>query len=459
MTGASLEEYREWYRLHKDRILEDYFTLLRFPSISTDAAYKKDVQACAGWLKAFLEKMGLQVELWPTTVHPVLFASFMEAGADKPTLLIYNHYDVQPVDPLDLWKNPPFEPTLRDGKVYARGASDNKGQLFYVLTAVQAYLELAKKHQLNLKLFIEGEEEFGSIGSREVLETKKKQLKADYCLVLDAGLPKPGVPAVTLGVRGISTMNLNIRNSAIDLHSGLFGGIALNPLQALSTALSRLWEHGKVAVPHFYDDVVEMAGNEWKEIEPLFDKEEQTRLFGIRAFSGESGYSLIESNWIRPTIEINGISGGYTGSGFKTVIPSRAHAKISCRLVPNQSPNKISQLVAEYLRNQLPKGFECDIEIHPGGLSVRTSSQEPLAQTAKKAYEEVFAKPCQFIFCGASIPIVADLAKTTGASVALIGTATSEDEIHAPNEHFSLEQFEQGFLVMGRTLTMMALHN
>lgn len=456
MSDVSLEQYREWYHHHQKRILEDYFTLLRFPSISTDPAYKKDVQACADWLKAFLEKMGLKVELWPTKVHPVLFASFMEAGPDKPTVLIYNHYDVQPVDPLDLWKNPPFEPIVRDGKVYARGASDNKGQLFFVVTALQAYFELAKSRQLNLKLFIEGEEEFGSIGSREVLETKKKQLKADYCLILDAGLPKPGVPAVTLGLRGITTMNITIRNSAVDLHSGLFGGIALNPLQVLSSALSRLWEHGKVAVPHFYDDVVEMPSHEWKAIELPFDEEEQTRLFGIRAFGGEAGRSLMETNWTRPTVEINGISGGYTGSGFKTVIPAQAHAKISCRLVPNQSPDSIGHLVADYLKSLLPKGFEASIEIHPGGLAVRTSSQGHLAQTAKKAYEEVFAKPCQFIFCGASIPIVADLAKTTQASVALIGTATSEDEVHAPNEHFSLEQFEQGFLLIGRTLCMIA---
>ncbi len=380
----------------------------------------------------------------------------MEAGPDKPTVLIYNHYDVQPVDPIELWNNPPFEPIERDGKVYARGASDNKGQLFFALTAIRAYFELAKNHELNLKLFIEGEEEFGSIGSREVLETKKEQLKADYCLILDAGLPKPGIPAVTLGLRGITTMNVTIRNSTADLHSGLFGGIALNPLQALTSALSRLWEHGRVAVPHFYDDVVEMTSHEWKELEPHFDKQEQTKLFGIQAFSGEAGHSLIETNWIRPTVEINGISGGYTGSGFKTVIPSQAHAKISCRLVPNQTPDKIGHLVAAYLKNLLPNGFECDIEIHPGGLAVRTSSQGHLAQTARKAYEEVFSKPCQFIFCGASIPIVAELAKTTQASVALIGTATSEDEVHAPNEHFSLEQFEQGFLIIGRTLCMIA---
>jgi acetylornithine deacetylase/succinyl-diaminopimelate desuccinylase-like protein len=453
MTNVSLKEYQTWYQHHRKRILEDYFTLLRFPSISTDPAYKKDVNACAHWLKEHLEKIGFNTELWPTKEHPVLFASYEKAGADKPTVLIYNHYDVQPVDPLDLWTNPPFEPILRDGKVYARGASDNKGQLFYVLTAVQAYIELAKTHSFNLKLFIEGEEEVGSKNTREMLESKNEQLKADYCLILDAGIPKQGVPAVTLGLRGITTMNITIRNSNMDLHSGLFGGIVLNPLQALSSALARLWEHGKVAIPHFYDDVIEMGSSEWKEDESVFDKEEQKRFFGIRVFGGEAGCSLLETNWVRPVVEINGLFGGYTGSGFKTVIPAQAHAKVSCRLVPNQTPDKIAHLVANYIRDQLPKGFDCDIEIHPGGLPVRTSSKGHLAQTAKIAYEEVFGRACQFIFCGASVPIVADLERITKGSIVLMGTAMNEDEAHAPNERFSLEQFEQGYLVMGRILS------
>lgn len=400
--------------------------------------------------------MGFKTELWPTSIHPVLFASHMEAGPDRPVLLIYNHYDVQPVDPLELWKSPPFEPTIRDGKVYARGASDNKGQLFFVLSSLQAFLELAKEHCLNLKLFIEGEEESGSVGSREVLEPKKEQLKADYCLILDAGLPKPNVPAVTLGLRGITTMNITIKNSSIDLHSGIFGGIVMNPLQALATTLAKIWKNGKVAIPGFYEDVVEISKEEWEIIDHSFDREEYTRLFGIKAFGGEEGYSLLESNLLRPIVEINGMWGGYIGSGFKTVIPSEAHAKISCRLVPNQEPDKIAKLIAGFIRDQLPKGFACEIEPHSGGLPIRTSAQSLVAKLAKKAYEEVFAKPCQFIFCSASVPIVADLANISKAAVALMGTATNEDDIHAPNEHFSLEQLEQGFLTMGRTLSLIA---
>lgn len=251
-------------------------------------------------------------------------------------------------------------------------------------------------------------------------------------------------------------MNVKVRNCSVDLHSGLFGGIVMNPLQALSTALAKLWQHGKVAVPGFYKDVVDVPADEWQSLDLSFNKEEYTSLFGIKAFGGESGYSLLESNWIRPVVEINGISGGYTGSGFKTVIPSEAHAKISCRLVPNQEPDKIAKLVADYIKNSMPEGFECEFEIHPGGLPIRTPANGFVAQTAKKAYEEVFGRSCQFIFCPASVPIVADLARASSASIALMGTATHEDDIHAPNEHFSLNQFEQGFLTMARTLSLIA---
>ncbi len=456
MSAPTLQDYRAWFGHHRPNIFQDYFTLLRFPSISTDPTHKKDVRACAEWLKTFLEKSGLQVELWETSKNPVLFATCMKAGPSKPTLMIYNHYDVQPVDPLNLWKSPPFEPTLRDNKVYARGASDNKGQLSYVLFAVRAYLELAKTHNFNLKMFIEGEEECGSEGGKEVLKTKKEQLKTDYCLIVDAGLPKHDVPAVSLGVRGLVAMTVTVRNSNVDLHSGIFGGIVLNPLQVLCTALANLWQNGKIAVPGIYDDVVEFSDKDWEEFTQDFEIEEAKKTFGIRAFGGEAGYSLNASNWIRPTLEINGLSGGYTGEGFKTVIPAEAQAKISCRLVPNQNPEKVAKQIGDFLKDQLPKGFECKIDLHSTGHPMRTSSKTPIVQFAKKAYEEVFARPCQFSLSGGSIDIVAEIAKATGAAIALMGTATDEDDIHAPNEHFSLEQFERGFLTVSRTLSLIA---
>jgi acetylornithine deacetylase/succinyl-diaminopimelate desuccinylase-like protein len=451
----ALKDFQDWYKKHEKRIFDDYFTLLKFQSVSTDLAYKKEVDACAEWLQRFIQKIGLNVEVWPTSCNPVLFASHKKAGPSKPTLLIYNHYDVQPVDPLELWKSPPFEPTIREGKVYARGASDDKGQLFYVLTAIEAFFELSKHMDFNLKLFIEGEEECGSKGTKEAIKAKKEELKADYCLIVDTGIPNIETPAVTLSARGITTLQVEVRNSAIDLHSGIFGGIVLNPLQALVTALSRMWANGKVAIPHFYDEVVETSEQEKAEIDLAIDKEEMRKTFGIRVFGGEAGYTLGESNFTRPTLEINGLCGGYTGQGFKTVLPSMAQAKISCRLVPNQNPEKIGKMIAQFIEEQLPSGFTCKIEILSGDPSVRFSSKTPIAQIVKKAYEEVFSKSCLLSYGAGSIPIVADFQKLIPESIVLMGTAMDDDDIHAPNEHFSLAQFEKGFLTMSRLFCLM----
>ncbi len=451
-----LNDYKQWFSQNKNDLLEDYFTLLRFPSISTDPAYSKDVHACMTWLSDYLKERGFAVEVWPTSRYPVIFATHLEAGPSRPTLLLYNHYDVQPVDPLELWQSPPFEPTIRDNCVYARGASDNKGQLSYTLSALRAYMDLAKQHRLNLKLFIEGEEECGSVGTSKVLVEKKKSLSADYCLVIDSGVPHADTPAVTLGVRGMTTMEISLHNSKIDLHSGVFGGIALNPNQVLVTLLANLWENGRVAVPGFYDEVTGLSIEDWSVLDHTFDRHHCEKQFGIRAFGGEAGYSVHESNWIRPTLEINGMWGGYTGSGFKTVIPSSASAKISCRLVPKQDPDTIAKRVIEHCRRMLPKGIEMKYEIHAGGLPAYTSSKSRIVSTSKEAYKEVFGKECSLILSSASVPIVADLAAATGAEMALIGTATNEDDIHAPNEHFSLNQYHRGFLVMSRILALLS---
>ncbi len=450
-----LNDYKQWYSKNEKDLLDDYFTLLKFPSISTDPAYAKDVQACMQWLSNYLRELGFAVEVWPTDLHPVIFATHLEAGPKRPTLLLYNHYDVQPVDPLELWATPPFEPSLRNNVVFARGASDNKGQLSYTLSALRAYMELAKEHRLNLKLFIEGEEECGSVGTRKVLHDKKQHLSADYCLVIDSGVPHADTPAVTLGVRGLTTMEISISNSKIDLHSGVFGGIVLNPNQVMATLLSGLWEHGRVAVPGFYDEVVGLSGEEWDLLDHTFDRRDCQNHFGIRVFGGEAGYSLHESNWIRPTLEINGMWGGYTGSGFKTVIPASAHAKISCRIVPNQEPDTIAKRVVEHCQRALPPGMEMKYEIHSGGMPSYSSSKSKIVATSKDAYTEVFGEPCSLILSSASVPIVADLAIATGAQMALIGTATAEDDIHAPNEHFTLPQYQKGFLVIGRILSLL----
>lgn len=450
--SLTIQNLRAWYESHHRRLLDDYFTFLKFPSISTDPAYATDIQKTAEWVGNQLKKIGFKVELWQTKKYPVVFASH-HVDPSRPTVLIYHHYDVQPIDPIEKWGSPPFEPVLRDGVVYARGASDNKGQCFYTLAALQAFFDLCQKVDLNIKLFIEGEEECGSEGALQMVQEKKEALKADYLLIGDMGIPALDTPAITIGLRGILSMEVQCSNSTIDLHSGIHGGIALNPNRALVELLAKLWDkNGRVAVPGFYDDVITPSPEELKDVFKDIDLPYLKKQFGLRSFRGEGDYSLWESNAIRPTLELNGISGGYTGAGFKTVIPSQAIAKLSCRLVPGQDPVKVAKVIEDFLTKEVATGIELKVILGHYGKSVRTSSKTELAQLCSDAYAEVFEKPCLKVLCGASVPLVADLTLATGGDVAMIGVSLDSDDIHAPNEHFSLEQLKMGFLTMGRIL-------
>ncbi len=452
-----LKDLKGLYEQNKEQALKDYFTFLRFQSISAESDYQSQVSACANWLHNYLKEAGLDTELWTTNRHPVIFASYLKAGPNKPTLLIYNHYDVQPVDPLAEWTSPPFEPTIRDGQVFARGAQDNKGQCFYVVQVLKTLLKAHKSLPINIKLVIEGEEECGSFGLSEILTSKKEQLKADYLAIVDVGLPNSTTPAVTLGVRGIVTMDVTLEGSRTDLHSGTHGGVVYNPIHALVEILSKLRDStGRITVPHFYDDVTELDEKEKSALAFAFDEKEYYSLFKTSPSGGEKKYSPNERAWVRPTIEINGVSGGYAGTGFKTVIPAKAHAKVSCRLVSNQDPQKIGKLVAQFIEAQAPEGVKVHVHVHPGGgRAVRSSPSSPVVRAFAKAYSEVFAAPCQFIFEGGSIPIVTELAKTSQSDVVLVGMGLSSDQIHAPNEHFGLDRIEKGFLVLGQTLFLL----
>jgi acetylornithine deacetylase/succinyl-diaminopimelate desuccinylase-like protein len=448
----SIDELQAWYAKNERRIQQEYFEFLKIPSISTDPQYRKFVLQAADFVESYVKNLGFKTERWETSSYPVIFASH-QVDPSRPTLLIYHHYDVQPTDPLELWKSPPFEPEVRDGNVYARGASDNKGQCFYTLTALRAFVELCKQIPCNIKLFIEGEEESGSRGAFEVLQKHEKALKADHLLIVDGGIPAKDVPGITLGLRGMMAVEVTCRNSTIDLHSGVHGGIALNPNRALVQMLSQLWdEKGKIKIPQFYDDVVVPSRQELEMIDQSLDQERLKRQFGMRAFQGEGGYSLWESNAIRPTLEINGITGGYTGVGFKTVIPAQAMAKISCRIVPNQEPEKVASQLGRYLQQIAPAGLEIKIQFEHGGKPVRCSPDSFIARISREAFSEVFGAPCLNILCGATVPLVADLAKASGGEVAVIGVSLDSDDIHAPNEHFSLHQLRQGFLVIGSIL-------
>lgn len=452
----SISDLQNWYSQNKQQILRDFFTFLSFPSISTDPAYAVDCRKTAEWLRSYLAEIGLNATLWEGSGHPCVFATHMHAK-NKPTLLIYHHYDVQPVDPLELWKTPPFSPNVKDNKVFARGASDNKGQCFYTLTALKAFFTLCRNADINLKIFIEGEEESGEKGTIDILSRHGKELQADYLLIIDAGVPNPHTPAITLGIRGMCAMEVSVRNSSTDLHSGVHGGIALNPNRILATALGKLWDSdGKVAIEGFYDDVAPILRDELSQLTLDFDEAKYKEQFGIHALSQEKGISPIEANWLRPTLEINGMYGGYTGTGFKTVIPAIAHAKISCRLVPNQDPMRVCRLLELFLRRHIPIGVDLSVEFDHGAPAFRTSMDSDVVKLVKGAFEDVFTSPSQFILCGASIPIVIELAKVTSAQIALIGMGMDTDDIHAPNENFGLDRLEKGFLTMGMILNRLA---
>jgi acetylornithine deacetylase/succinyl-diaminopimelate desuccinylase-like protein len=443
------ELWKTWFSEHSEEVFRDYFHFLRFKSIGADPAFKNETLACAKWLEKYLAGIGLDVQSWQTSSFPVIFAE-KKGGESRPTLLLYHHYDVQPVDPLELWESDPFEPTLKGDEVYARGAQDNKGQCFYSITAVRALLELNKKLNFNLKLFIEGEEEHGSLGTLEALEQHKKDLKSDYLLVVDTSIPGPEIPSIALGVRGILTMNVICRTANDDMHSGGFGGIAYNPIRVLARAFDRCWDQeGKVAVPHFYDRVAELSAEDQKELSFEMDEEMMKREFGLRAFCPEPGYSIGESVAARPTLEINGISGGYAGEGFKTVLPAVASAKVSCRLVPDQDPEEIFSLVKKHLQANVPEGVELEVQWDSGAAAFRSSGKSNIAKVAAKGYEEVLKQPCKKILVGGSIPIVTELAKVADAETLVIGYGLDTDQIHAPNEHFGLDRFEQGFLTLG----------
>ena len=452
-TLPAVSDLKEWYRLHQREILEDYFTFLKFPSLSTDPAYKLSVRETALWLKEFLQKCGLCAELWETTGHPVVFASLLHAGPDRPTLLFYAHYDVQPVDPIGEWHSDPFDPVLKEGKVYARGASDNKGQCFYTLCAIRAYLELMKESAVNIKVFIEGEEEIGSLGTAGILASKEKELKSDYLFLLDFGISNADSPAVMMGMRGLLSLEVTVQNSAIDLHSGVHGGMALNPNHALLSALSKMWtESGRIAIPGFFDDVALPAQEELDRYDLSFDPVSYKNKFGIKACIPTPGASLLESNWFYPSLDVNGMYGGYCGEGFKTVIPAKARAKISCRLVPHQDPHKIAEALTAFLKNHLSENLHVEIKILQQHASYRAAWDTNVVKISKEAYEEVFSKECRYLLCGATVPLVPKLAFYSGGEAALIGVALDSDDMHAPNEHFDLERFEKGFLVIGRIL-------
>jgi len=439
-------------------IEEDYFAFLRFKSISSEPAFKADVRACALWLLKYLKDSGFAAELWEGKGHPVVFAENLAAGDDKPTILFYSHYDVQPVDPLELWQSPPFEPTVREGRVYARGAQDNKGQTMTVISALRTVLAENDSLPVNIKVCIEGQEESGSGLLLEKLKTKRDRLKADYLAVVELGMVSEDAPTISLGLRGITTMTVELTGSNSDLHSGVHGGIVYNPNHALVEILSQLRDgEGRITVPGFYDDVRELEPEIRARLWSDFDPHLYEQVFGARPNGGEKAYTFIESASIRPTLEINGISGGYAGDGFKTVIPAKACAKISCRLVPDQDPRRIWQQVTGHIRRLCPEGVRVEITGRPDhGKPFRSNPASPVVKALAQVYKEISGVETGYFLEGGSVPIVPALVEALGAETVLMGWGLMGDNMHAPNEYFSLQRLKKGFLSVARLLEVLA---
>ncbi len=445
-------KYSDWFEENKSQILEDFTTFLKFPSISADPSKKEDVIKCSKWVEEYLKDTGFETQVWETPVYPAIFGQIIQ-DPSYPTILFYNHYDVQPVDPLDLWTSPPFEPRIEGNNIYARGACDDKGLCHYTLSGIRAFLKLVGEKKVNIKIIIEGEEEVGSEGFSQILNDKKDELKADYLLIVDTGVPSMEEPAVVLGCRGITTLDIECSGSNEDLHSGIYGGLAYNPLRALSEVIAKLWDDdGKVNIDGFYDDIKDFDSSKLLRS----DRTEELKKAGIEAIHEEKGYSSIESSTARPTIEINGLCGGYYGPGFKTVIPAKATCKVSCRLIPDQDPKKIGKLVANFFEKNIAKGMKLDIELGHGGFSHQTDPSSPIVSVACRAYEMVLNKKCGMVLSGGSVPVTRDLYEASSADVLGVGFGLNSDGVHAPNEHFGLDRFKYGVMSIATILEIIS---
>jgi acetylornithine deacetylase/succinyl-diaminopimelate desuccinylase-like protein len=445
----------EYANQHGNRFVEELKELLRFPSISTMSEHKPDLLNAADWLKAHCESIGFtRVEVLPTGGHPVVYAEWMGAPG-APTVLVYGHYDVQPVDdPRNEWQSPPFEPTIRDGKLYARGATDDKGQAFIHLKAFEAVLKTTGTFPVNLKLMIEGEEESGSRNLSAFIEAHRDLLKADLAVISDTHVLGEDQPSIVYSLRGMVYMELEVFGPATDLHSGAFGGAVHNPAQALIEIIAKLHdEQGRITVPGFYDEVLPLTPEERQVLARINISEEQFRQeTGAPHSWGDPDYTIRERLGARPTLEVCGIVGGWTGEGGKTVIPARALAKISCRLVPHQHPRRIFDLLQDYVKKLTPPTVRSELRpIHPDNIG-STAAIIPLdsrpIQAAKAAYQEVFGKEPFFQREGGSIPVVSLFQEKLGTPVLLMGFGLPDDNLHAPNEKMTLSMFHKGVQTM-----------
>jgi len=447
---TNLQQLDAYFAEHREEHLNELMEFLRIPSISSLSEHKGDIQNAAQWLSNAFEKLNLEnISITQTAGHPVVYADWLHAEG-KPTILFYGHYDVQPVDPLNLWESEPFDPTIRDNKLFARGASDDKGQVFMHLKMIEALFATTGTLPVNVKFIYEGEEEIGSPNLPAFVEEHKEKLAADLILISDTGLYGPGKPAVCYGLRGLTGIQINIRGSKGDLHSGLYGGGVQNAIHALAEILASFRdEHGTIQVEGFYDKVLPLTEEEREAYRALgFDEESVKDEVGVKELFGEAGYSYLERTWARPTLEVNGVFGGFSGEGIKTVLPAEAGAKITCRLVPNQEPEEIVALLKAHVEKHKPVGVEVSISEFDKGRPFLTPFDHPFIQAAGRSYEKVYNVPTAYTRGGGSIPIVAAFDEILELPVVLMGFGLSSENFHAPNEHFHLENFDKGLRVL-----------
>ncbi len=436
----------EYVQQNKDRFLEELFTFLRIPSISTLPENKPDVDQAAEFVADSLRTVGMEnVEVIQTARHPLVYADWMHAPG-KPTVLCYGHYDVQPPDPMDEWLSAPFEPTLRGGNIYARGSSDDKGQMYMHIKAIEALRAAHGTLPVNLKFLVEGEEEVGGASVARFVAENPEKLKADVALVSDTALYAEGMPTLCIGLRGLVYFEVEATGPGKDLHSGLYGGAAPNAVYGLIELLSKTKKNGVIRIPGIYDDVEEPAAAEkesWARL-PFDEKQFRKDEVGSKKLTGEPGYSVLERVWARPTLEVHGIAGGFAGAGAKTVIPARATAKVSMRLVPKQDPQKVIEAFKAFVKKNAPKGIQTEVRVLSASPAVVVNPGHPAIQMASKAFGELLGQPTVLIRSGGSIPIVGEFAKHLNIPTVLMGFGLPDDALHSPNEKFNLENYYTG---------------
>lgn len=443
-------------RLNREEANQELFELLRIPSVSSDSTRKADMHAAADFLRAKLAAIGFTARVDATQGHPVVYAEHLQAPG-QPTVLIYGHYDVQPEAPLEEWVTPPFEPTVRDGRIYARGSTDDKGQAYAHVKGVELLLQQGPL-PVNVKFLLEGEEEVGSPNLEPYLRDHAQELACDVIVISDGSRFAADVPTVTYGLRGLSYVEIHVQGANRDLHSGSYGGAAPNPINALCEIIAKLKdEQGRVTIPGFYDGVEDLTPEEremWAKLP--HDDAEFAASIGVPALPGEAGYSTLERIWARPTLDVNGIWGGFQGEGSKTVIAAKAGAKVSMRLVPGQDPARITRLIQEYVPQIAPQGVHAEVREHHGGQPVKFDLSSPYIKAADRALKRVFGREAAFARTGGSIPIVAAFSAILKAPVLLVDMGLNEDAPHSPNESFAISDYHNGILTSAYLLEELA---